>query len=78
MENSVILSKYTKNDSPPTIPQGFCQCKSIRRCINNGNIEPCHEMGQWVIQWVMKWVNYSNLRFLQMRLRNNLVLAKFP
>ena len=46
MENSVILSKYTKKDTPPTIPQGFCQCKSTRRCINNGNIEPCHEMAQ--------------------------------
>ena len=47
MEGSVILSKYTKNDTPPTmIPQGFCQCKSVRRCLNNGNIEPCHEMGQ--------------------------------
>ena len=46
MEGGVILSKYTKIDTPPTmIPQGLCQCKSIR-CLNNGNIEPCHEMGQ--------------------------------
>ena len=36
-----------KNDTPPTmIPQAFRQRKSIRRCLNNGNIEPCHEMGQ--------------------------------
>ena len=47
MESSVVFSKYTKNDTPPTmIPQGFCQCKLIRRRLNNGNIELCHEMGQ--------------------------------
>ena len=47
MESSVIFSKYTKNDTPPTmIPQAFRQRKSIRRCLNNGNIEPCHEMRQ--------------------------------
>ena len=47
IESSVILSKYTKNNTPPTmIPQGLCQCKSIRRCLNNGNIELCQEMGQ--------------------------------
>ena len=38
--------QYRKNDTPPTmIPQGFYQCKSFR-CLNNRNIEPCHEMGQ--------------------------------
>ena len=31
---------------PTVIPQGFCQCKSIRRCLNNRYNEPCHEMGQ--------------------------------
>ena len=41
MESSVILSKYTKNGIPPTmISQGFCLCKSTRRCLNNENIEP--------------------------------------
>ena len=46
MESSVILSKCTKNGTPPTmIRQGFCQCKSIR-CLNNENIEPYHEMGK--------------------------------
>ena len=47
MESSVIFSKYRKNDTPPTmIPLAFRKRKSIRRCLNNGNIEHCHEMGQ--------------------------------
>ena len=47
MESRVILSKYTKIGIPPIMNrQGFCQCKSIRRCLNNENIEPCHKMDQ--------------------------------
>ena len=35
METSVILSIYTKNDTLLImIPQEFCQCKPIRRCLS--------------------------------------------
>ena len=61
-----LSANIQKKDTPQTmIPQGFCQCKSIGRCLNYGKIKPCHKTGQL-------------RKFLLMRLRNNLFLAKFP